>query len=128
MTLRWLIAAIGLAGVRADAMALAHRVKLGAATAALLALLWSAAFGFALAALTVWLAGVVGIAGACAIVAAALTAIGLGAHLALAIRARRRPAPTSAPRDRFDGGAEPRLAPVGLAMVAGFLLARGLRR
>lgn len=86
-----LLSAFGLAAVKAEARRAAQNFGKQAAIAAATGLLVLAALGFALAALTVWLAGEVGTIWALLIVAGGLLVIAAILQLAVRMSARRRP-------------------------------------
>lgn len=137
MLLRWLISAIGFATLKDEARQFAGRLARNLALAAAIAVLWVIAFGFGLAALTIWLADVLGAAAACTIIAAALAVIGLALQLTLALtnRKHRSQARSSV---RFPGlgasaGGEPAgdgqaLGSIALIALAGYLLGRQIFR
>src|SRR5690606_42126201 len=89
MLLRWLISAIGFATLKDEARQFAGRLARNLALAAAIAVLWVIAFGFGLAALTIWLADVLGAAAACTIIAAALARRGLALQLTLPLTNRQ---------------------------------------
>jgi hypothetical protein len=86
-----LISTIGLAALRNEVAAAAGRSGRRAGLYAVAAVFWLAAFGFLLAALTVWLTRLWGPIAACAAVGGGLAVIALIVHLGLALTARRRP-------------------------------------
>jgi hypothetical protein len=80
-----LISALGVAAIRGEVTAATRRLRLRAILAAVAVVLWILVFAFALAALAVWLASLVGPLWACAILAGffALVAIGVQVWLHL---------------------------------------------
>jgi len=123
--LRWLVSTIGLAALKNEARAIARRVAVRSALFLFLALLWLGAIAFALVALTIWLAGLVGLIGACAIVAGALFVIGLILLLVLALTQRRHATPAEANPLAGLEGIELN-GPVAIALIAltGYLVGR----
>jgi hypothetical protein len=122
MILRWLISAIGFAALREEIRRTTRRAIL--ATVAIV--LWLVALGFGLAALTVWLATLVGPIAGCGIIAGVLVVIALIIQISLAVSKRKRP--VAAPLAGITAaGAMPELgtagAIAGAALVA-FLLGR----
>ena len=88
MLLRWLISAIGFAALKDEIRRVTRRAIL--ATVAIV--LWLIALGFGLAALTVWLATIVGPIAACGIIAGAFVVIALIIQISLAVTKRKRAA------------------------------------
>ncbi len=142
MNLGALLSALGLAAVKAEARATARRIGLQAAVAGVTGLLLLAAIGFALAALTVWLAGEVGTIWALLIVAGGLIVIAAIVQVVARIIGKRRPVrrpfvapPPPPPPDPFRTAQEPPPSPMGVVVgavatvaIVGFLLARQLTR
>jgi len=130
MLLRWLISAVGFAALKGEMSAMVRRASLRAGLTLFVILLWLGAFGFAVAALAVWLAAELGVIAACGILAAGFLVVGLVIQIALAISARKHArAPIRMPLST-DGQA-PDISGLGsLAIVgiAGFLLGRLLFR
>lgn len=128
---RWLASSIGLAVVKGELSALVQRAARRGALYLAVLLLWLLAFGFALAAFTVWLATVIGPIWACAAVAAFFAVIGLVVQVSLALTSRRQ-AQTASPFAGLSGISDAASAatasnPLGsLALVAviGWLLGR----
>ena len=138
------LSAIGLAALKIEARAIAQRVARQAALGVATGLLVLTALGLALAALTVWLAGLIGTIWALLAVAGGLLLI--AAILQIVARAgspRRRPRPADAPPPRRPAPREPEeesaqdpeqpppgsaLGSVAVVAVAGFLLARQMFR
>lgn len=137
------LSAIGLAALKIEARAIAQRVARQAALGVATGLLVLTALGLALAALTVWLAGLIGTIWALLAVAGGLLLI--AAILQIVARAgspRRRPRPADAPPRRpaprepeEESAQDPEQPPPGSALgsvavvaVAGFLLARQMFR
>jgi hypothetical protein len=85
-----LISGLGLVALRNEARAMAERAGKRAALYALAAILWLVALGYLVAAFTIWLSSELGAIAACAIVAAALAAVGLIVQVSLAMSAGRR--------------------------------------
>jgi hypothetical protein len=123
-----LLSTLGLAALKGEVTAMARRSARRAALLAAAAVLWLTAFGFALAAVTVWLSRVLGVVTALAMVAAALAVVALVVHLILASTGRR---PASSPRAGPAGAATGEgnslvwLAGAGLA---GYIIGRALSR
>jgi hypothetical protein len=136
------LSAIGLAALRIEARAVARRVARRAALAAVTGVLLLTALGFALGALTVWLAQLIGAIAALLTVAGGLIVI--AAIIQIAGRmggSRRKPRAASAPPPRAasvrptepapDADEPPpgsALGSVAVVAVAGFLLARQMFR
>jgi hypothetical protein len=122
MLLRWLISAIGFAALKDEIRRITRRAIL----ATLAIVLWLIALGFGLAALTVWLATVLGPIAACGIIAGVFVVIALIIQIGLAVSKRKRPAATPL-AGVTAAGAMPELgaagAIVGVALVA-YLLGR----
>jgi hypothetical protein len=135
--LRWLISAIGFAALKGEVSSVARRVGNRALLVALLALLWVTAFGLALAALTVWLSALVGVAAACGIVATGVALVGLIILLVMIFgnRTESKAAPVGLPfpgltanpggTPRIDGSS---LGSMAVVAIAGYLLGRQLFR
>ena len=136
MILRWLISAIGFAALKGEASNLARDVGRRARLVALLAAIWITSFGFALGSLAVWLSHELGVAAACAIIAAGLAVIGLSIQLALMLRARRKPSggfksPLGEIGSNGIGASLPggtNVSAMAVVAVAGYLLGRQLFR
>ena len=126
MILRWLLSAVDLIGLKGEASTMMRRVRRGALLVALVILLWLTAFGFAVAALALWLASELGGIAACAILAGALSVIGLGIQLVLG--ARRKPNSRSnlcSPGQVFNTGAKTSaFGSIVIIAVVGYLLGR----
>jgi hypothetical protein len=127
MLLRWLISAIGFAALRDELRRAVRR----AALSIVALLLWVVALGFGLGAFTVWLATVVGVIWALAIVAGAFALIAIVIQIVLAATARKRQPPAVPLAGLSAGAMLPELgiggALVGVALVA-YLLARQFTR
>jgi hypothetical protein len=134
MLLRWLISAIGFATLKGEVSQAVGRTVRRALLAAVIGVLWLIAFGFAIAALAVWLAEMLGPAAACAIIAAALAVIGLALQLVLALSGKRKPPPAATPFAGLGNGAEgtplegQSLASIALIGVLGYLVGRQIFR
>lgn len=89
--LRWLIQATSLAALKGEAQAMARNAGIRAMLKAITAFLWLLVAGFLLAAVVIWLSGIVGAIPACAIVAAVFAVAALILQLIGARMARRRP-------------------------------------
>lgn len=107
-----------------------RRASLRAGLTLFVILLWLGAFGFAVAALAVWLSAELGVTAACGILAAGFLVIGLAIQIALAISARkqartkiRMPLSTDGPAPDIGG-----LGSLAVVGIAGFLLGRLLFR
>jgi hypothetical protein len=134
MLFRWLISTIGLAALKGEVSAMASRAAQRSFLHVIAFLLFVLAFGFALAAFTIWLAGVVGVIYACAIVAAVFAVVGIAIQISLAMT-KRRPQSASPLADLAGPAAAGVAAQSGgilgsLAIVAivGWLLGRQLFR
>lgn len=132
---RWLVQAAGIAALRGEAAAVARRTGLRVALSAGAGVAWALVAGFLLAALVVWLSGVVGAILACAIVAGGFALIALVLHLVAARLARQQPwarlkahvREMAAAAD--SGTGEGAVGALALVALAGFMLgARGKRR
>jgi hypothetical protein len=129
-----LISLVGLKALRDEAAAAAQRAGKRTALYVLVAILWLVALGFLVAALTIWLAGLLGAIAACVIIAAVLVVIGLAVQVALMLTSRRRPRPEinlSLPGLSAAGSATGTATDIGaLAVVAivGWLLGRQMTR
>ena len=127
MKLASALGAIGLAALKAEIRAAGRRI----AIAAISGLLLSAAACFALAACTVWLAGVIGTIWALLVMAALFLVLLLIVQgvARLALGRRRRPPPLS-PAAAGEGPTEEAVPPgseigaVAIVALVGFLLAR----
>jgi hypothetical protein len=135
MLIRWLISAIGLAALKDEASSIARRAGNRTIVVGLLAVVWLTASGFALGALAVWLSHELGVVAACAIIAAALAAVGVAIQLALTLRARRKlrdgvRAPFAGLTAGTDSarGAGGDLSSVAAVAIVGYLLGRQLFR
>jgi hypothetical protein len=125
--LRWLISTIGLAALREQF----HRAVQRAVLTAVTVVLWLVVLGFALAAFTVWLAGVVGVIWALLIVAAVFALIAIVIHIVIALTARRREPVTAPLAGLATAGAMPEIGAAGAivgAIVIAFLLVRQFGR
>jgi hypothetical protein len=126
-----LLSTLGLAALKGEVTAMARRSAHRAALLAAAAVLWLTAFGFALAAVTVWLSRVLGVVTALAMVAAALAVVALVVHLILASTGRR---PASSPRAGPAGpagaatGESNSLVWLAGAGLAGYIIGRALSR
>jgi len=123
--LRWLISTIGLAALKNEARAIARRLAIRSALFLILGLLWLGTVAFLLVTLAIWLAGFVGMIGACAIVAGILFLIGLIVLLVLALTGRRSASPAAAnPLSGLEG--IELNGPVAIALIAltGYLVVR----
>jgi hypothetical protein len=87
----WLLSAVGLTALKAELTTMARRARQRFILFAVAAILWVVAFGFALAALTVWLAGVFGPMAAYLIIAAAFAVIAVALLLIASAVSRREP-------------------------------------
>jgi hypothetical protein len=131
MLLRWLISTIGLAALKGEATAIARRAARRAMLFVVLMIVWLAAVGFAVAALTIWLAGMLGGLAACCILAGVLLLIGLALLLGISLSSRSRERVTA-----NLGGAMPNLgtpdlttfASIAAIAVAGYLVGRQIFR
>ncbi|HVY18637.1 MAG TPA: hypothetical protein VHA70_00980 [Bauldia sp.] len=127
MLFRWLISAIGFAALRDELRRAVRRT----AVSLVALVLWCVALSFGLAALTVWLATVVGVIWALAIVAGAFALVAIIMQVSLAATARKRAPPAAPIAGLTASGVLPELgiggALVGAALVA-YLLARQLTR
>jgi hypothetical protein len=133
--LRWLISAVGFAALKGEAQAAIQRTTRRIFLYLVAMMLWVAAFGFAVAALAVWLSDKLGPIAACAIIAGAFAVVGLIIVAVLAAGDRRRaerpgsPLPnlaaTAASAPIPDIGTLGTLAAVG---IVGVLLGRWLFR
>jgi hypothetical protein len=85
-----LISGLGFAALKNEAAAMAERAGKRAALYTLAGILWLVALGYLVAAFTIWLSSELGAIAACAIVAAALAAVGLILQVSLAMTAKRR--------------------------------------
>jgi len=88
--LQWLISTIGLSALKGELAAMGRRFARRAALYALAGVLCFAALAFLLAALTAWIATVLGAIAACCIMAGVLLLLGLIIFAALAISRKRR--------------------------------------
>ena len=138
---QWLTAVAGVANLRQAASSLARRIVRRAMLMGLVGLLWLAAVGFAVACLTIWLAGLVGMIAACGILAAILAAAALAIQLGMSADAspprREDPRPyaaSGAPAAAQDADAESTvsdetaLAGAAFVSLAGYLLGRMVRK
>jgi hypothetical protein len=143
-----LLSAMGLAAVKAEARRAAQNLGKQAAIAGATGLLVLAAAGFALAALTVWLAGEVGTIWALLVVAGGLLVLAAILQLAVRLAGRRKPVryraayvpppafaasppPEASPFAAATGEPPPTGSVLGSAAIValvGFLLARQLGR
>lgn len=85
-----LISTLGFAALKGEATAMAERAGKRAALYVVVGILWLAALGFLVAAITIWLSDWIGGLAACAVIAAVLAAGGLIVQIALMMTARRR--------------------------------------
>ena len=134
MLLRWLISTIGLAALKGEVSAMASRAAQRSFLHVIAFLLFLLAFGFGLAAFTVWLSGVVGVIWACAIVAGIFAVIGIGIQIGLAMTKRRQQnqpslsglaAPAAAGVAAQSGGF---LGSLAIIAIVGWLLGRQIFR
>jgi hypothetical protein len=129
-----LISALGLAALKGEATAAAQRAARRTAAWVAIGILWVAAVGFLIAALTIWLAGWLGGIAACVIIAAAFVVIGLIVQIAMAMTSRRRQRTEfnlSAPGLSASGSASGPATDIGaLAVIAvvGWLLGRQMTK
>jgi hypothetical protein len=135
MLLTWLASTLGMAALKGGASSIMQRISRGAVIGGVLAVLWLTAFGLAIAALTVWLAGELGTPAALGIVAGGLAVIGLVFQVVVTLTARRekpsgfnianafQPAPGSTTTP--DGN---QLGSMAIVAAAGYLLARQIRK
>jgi len=132
--LSWLLSALGLAALRSELAAMARRARQRALLLTLAALLWLAAIGFAFAALTIWLAGVLGPLAATAIVAVTFALIAGALQLAASMALRRDTSPTVAElladggSAKLSGGAANTLGSLAIVALAGYVIGRHLFR
>ncbi len=75
--LRWLISTVGFAALKGELAAASRRAGQRASLFVLIVVLWLAAFGFAVAALTAWLVAWLGPIAACGIIAGSLALVAL---------------------------------------------------
>jgi len=131
-----LLASIGLAALQGEITATVQRAKRRAILTAIAVVFWLLAFAFALAALTVWLAGVVGPLIACAAVAGGFAVVALILQLAASAQKRRkRPPPSLADivsevvdKTEKEGGEGTVFGLLAIVAVAGYLLGRRILR
>jgi hypothetical protein len=142
MSGQWLTAAAGVEGLKSEATTLARRIVRRAMLTGLVGLLWLVAGGFAVAGFSVWLAGLVGIVAACAIVAAILAAAALAIQLGMSVDKAPSPAAPAAaetdddpPRHQArDAGNEDTvsddaaLAGAAFVSLAGYMLGRMVKK
>jgi hypothetical protein len=138
MLLRWLISAIGFAALKGEVSGMVQRAARRAVLLLVVLVLWFAAFGFAIAALAVWLASELGVLPALGIMAGIFVAIAIAIHLILAADARKkppRPAATAVPFPGLSTGPDGKtnldmtnLGSLTIVAVAGFLLGRQIFR
>jgi len=129
-----LLAAVGLAALEGELAAMVRRARRRAILLAAAVLLWVVAIAFALATLTIWLAGALGPIVASGIMAGAFAVVALILQIAASAQARRpRPPPSigalfqgaAAGKDGGDGTTFGLLA---IVAVAGYMLGRHLFR
>lgn len=129
-----LLSAVGLAALEGELAAMVRRARRRAILLAAAMLLWVVAIAFALATLTIWLAGELGPIAASGIMAGAFAVVALILQIAASAQARRRRPPPSigalfqeaaAGKDGADGTTFGLLA---IVTVAGYLLGRNLFR
>jgi hypothetical protein len=89
-----LISTFGVAAVRGEIAAAVRGAKLRIILTAISSVLWLLAAGFAVAALTIWLAHVVGSVGATLILAAAFAVIAVALQIAVRLTKHNRPSLT----------------------------------
>lgn len=136
MLLRWLISAIGFAALKGEVSGIVQRATRRAALMLIVLLLWLGAFGFALAALAVWLSSALGPIAANGIIAGGFAVIGIFIQIGLAVSTnnRKKTAPKiSIPgfAQSADGTQTPDVANLGsmaIIAIAGFLLGRQIFR
>lgn len=92
---RWLLSTVGLAFVTGEVTAMAQRAARRGALFVSIVVLWLIAFGFAIAALSVWLATLVGVIWALAILAGVFALLGLTAQIAFMLSAQRPAQPVN---------------------------------
>lgn len=129
-----LISAVGLAALRGEAVAAAQRTARRSALYVAMAILWIVALGFLVAALTVWLASVVGPAIACVAVAAGFIVLALVIQVVLVVSSRRKKSREfnfSAPglsATASTSGPATDIGALAAVAVVGWLLGRQMRR
>ncbi len=131
-----LVRAAGIAALKNEAQATARRVGRNVALGAAFGVLVLLAFGFALAAFTVWLAGEIGTIPALGVVALAFLVLAIAVRLIATLsakpRRRREPPPAFAePLRAAASGAPPmgsELGSMAVIAIVGFILARELSR
>lgn len=125
------LSSIGLAAIKGELAARARRTRSRVILIAVAIILWLLALGFALAALAIWLSGIVGPLAACGIIAGAFAVLALILQLIAATAARREPplaslfADITAGKNGTDATA---LGAIGVVLLAGYLLGRRFRR
>jgi hypothetical protein len=87
-----LLSALGIAALRAEIAAILGRFRFVVLLLALGAILWLLALGFAIAAVTVWLVGLVGSVAACAIMTAIFVVAAIATHV-IAVVTKPPPSP-----------------------------------
>jgi uncharacterized membrane protein YhaH (DUF805 family) len=125
--LRWLISTIGLSALKGELAAIGRRLARRAALYALAALLCLAALAFLLAALTAWIATVLGAIAACCIMAGVLLLIGVVIFAVLALTRRRHDAKRPSLGTAMPNLGSPEVmtaASIALIALTGYLLGR----
>jgi len=128
-----LLASVGLAALQGEITATVQRAKRRAILTAIAVVFWLLTFAFALAALTVWLAGVVGPLIACVAIAGGFAVVALILQLAASAQKRRkRPPPSLADMVSEaagkEGGEGTVFGLLAIVAVAGYLLGRRILR
>jgi hypothetical protein len=127
-----LLASVGLAALEGELTAIARRARRRAILTAVAMLLWVVAFAFALAALTVFLAGLLGPLAACGIVGGVFAIVALILQIIASAQARRPPPPPSLAALEATLGKEAgdgtTFGLMAIVAVAGYMLARHLFR
>ncbi len=124
-----LISTLGLATLRQEIAGTVRRGMMRAAMATVAVLFWLIAFGFALGALTAWLAATFGAVIACAIIAAGFAIIALVLHFIGAASARRDAPPSLASvvdemENRETAPEENPLGTLAVVALVGYIMGR----
>ncbi len=125
--LRWLISTIGLSALKGELAEMGRRLARRAALYALAGVLCVAALAFLLAALTAWIATVLGAIAACCIMAGVLLLLGLIIFAGLAIGQRRHEKARPSLGVAMPNLGSPEVmtgASIALIAVTGYLLGR----
>lgn len=129
-----LISSLGFAALKGEVSAVAERAGKRAGLYVLAGVLWLTALGFLVAALTIWLASRFGGIAACAILAAALAALGLIVQVVLMMGARRKPTPRPEINLNVPGlgatasGATSDIGALAVVAVVGWLIGRQMSK